>query len=346
MKPIPRRSSTLKDVAQAAKVSLSTASRVLSGKAEAYRISEVTEKAVQLAAKQLRYRPSRIAQSLRSQTTGMIGVLLPDIGNPFFSAIANQVSVLAEKHSFSVLLACSRESTDTETYLVQELCSRQVDGLIVCPVGERADHLVELDATGLPMVLVDRGFSDSGMVTVMSENCEGATQLTRLVLEKGHRKVGILQGIPGTLLSEERLRGIRIALHEKRIEFSPALVRGNQFDEPSGYKAAHWLLKHHPDITAIIALNNLSLLGAMRAISELGIQVPEQLSLATFDDIPFADFLKTPLTAACQDVPGLGQTAAKLLLEHIKTGKQPEQVTHRLPVQLVVRTSIAPAPAL
>jgi LacI family transcriptional regulator len=334
--------STLKEVATAAGVSVSTASRALTGKAKRYRISAATEQAVQQAAKRLGFQPSHVAQSLRSQRTGLLGVVVPDVANPFFAAIAREITIAAEENGFSVLLADSRDSNDTEKYLVAQLWSRRIEALLVCPVGLSSDHLVNLDAAGLPVVLVDRGFPDSRIVTVASDHRPGAAELTRLLTREGHRQVGVLQGLVGTLPNDERLAGIRQALRSAGIDLDPRFVRGDQFSESAGYKATRWFIEHHPEITALIGLSNQNSLGALRAAAELGRRIPDDLSLVTFDDHPFAEFLATPLSTACQNVSELGRLAAELIVERIKSGKRPRKKLHRVPVQIIERASVAP----
>ncbi len=343
MKSNLKNPSTLKQVAAAAGVSVSTASRSLTGKAKEYRISETTEQAVRQAAEQLGFRPSQVARSLRSQRTGLLGVVVPDLANPFFAAITREITLAAEEGGFAVLVADSRDTTDTERQLVEQLAARRVEALVVCPVGKTSSHLAELEAFGLPVILVDRGFPDSSMVTVTSDHRRGAAKVAELLTRQGHRAIGILQGVPGTLSNDERLAGIRQTFTSAGIAFDASLVRGDQFSESSGYEAARWLIGHHADITALIALSNQNSLGALQAAAELGYRIPDDLSLVTFDDHPFADFLATPLSTACQDVAELGRLAAKLIIERVKSGKRPRKTLHRVAVKVIERASVARA---
>jgi LacI family transcriptional regulator len=189
-------------------------------------------------------------------------------------------------------------------------------------------------------MLVDRGFPDSRMVTVTSDHRGGAEEVARLLTRRGHRAIGILQGLPGTLPNEERLSGIRQVLQSASIEFSPSFVRGDHFSESSGYEATRWLIGNHPEITALIALSNQNALGALRAAAELGRRIPDDLSLVTFDDHPFADFLAAPLSTASQDVAELGRAAAKLVVERIESGNRPRKTLHRVPITIIERASV------
>ncbi|MDF1844532.1 MAG: LacI family DNA-binding transcriptional regulator [Rubripirellula sp.] len=332
---------SLKEVANAAGVSVSTASRALNGKANECRISETTETAVQQAAKRLGFRPSRVAQSLRSQRTGLFGAIVPDVANPFFAAIAREITVAAEHSGYSLLLADSHDSTDVEHHVVRQLWQRRIEALLICPVGLVSDHLAELDRAGMPVVLIDRGFCDGRLMNVTSDHQCGAAELTKLLTNQGHTRIGVLQGHPGTLPNDERLAGIRQALIAAGTDLNPKYVRGDQFGEASGYDATRRILGQHPEITALIGLSSENTLGALRAIAEVGLRIPDDLSLVTFDDHPFADYLATPLTTACQDMAELGRLASTLIIDRIESGKRLRKKMHRVPMRIIERASIA-----
>ena len=333
---------TLEQVALLAGVSPSTASRALAGKARQCRISEKTEKAILLAARGLGFQASHVARSLRTQRSGLIGLLVPDASNPFFAAIARKATFFAERHGLSTLLADSHDSIDHEKDLLTHLQSRQVEGLIVCPIGESSDHLKPLIRSGANVVVVDRWFADLKFTTVTSENEHGAYLATTAIVDQGHRFIACLQGRPGTSANDERLTGFRKALSERKIDASTSLIRGEDFSEASGYRATCELLDSQPGITAVFALSNQNALGALRAFGERKLKVPEDVSLVTFDDAPFAEYLASPLTVIRQDIEAIGRCAAELLIEQIRTGHKPDQLLHRVPVEFVVRNSIGP----
>ncbi|WP_345323935.1 LacI family DNA-binding transcriptional regulator [Novipirellula rosea] len=334
---------TLQDVADAAGVSVSVASRSLNGRAREYRISVETEKAVKKTAAKLGFRPSQVARSLRLKRSGLVGVVVPDLSNPFFASIAREVTLAAEHDGYSVIVADSRETTANEEKLIEQLLGRQIEALVVCPVGRQHDHLAAIDASGLPVVLVDRGFAKSKLVQVTSDHRCGAQRATELLLDHGHRSIGVLQGLPGTLPNDQRIEGLRAGLAKHDIELDSSMVAGDSFSEHSGYESARQLLSTHPNITAFFAFSTPNALGALRAVSEMGLRVPEDLSIVTFDDIPFADFMSVPLTTVAQDVPALGRTAAELISKQLRTGKRPRTKKHSIEVHLVNRDSIREA---
>jgi LacI family transcriptional regulator len=333
---------TLEHVAQVAGVSPSTASRALSGKARASRISEKTEQAILQAARGLGFQGSHAARSLRTQRTGLIGLLVPDASNPFFAAIARKATIYAERHGLSTLLADSHDSIEHERDMLTHLLSRQVEGLIICPIGESSSELRRVEQSNANVVVVDRWFSDLELTTVTSENERGALEATRAMLRHGHRKIGCLQGRPGTSANDERLHGFKEALRAKQIVLDAELIRGDDFSEVSGYRSTCELLESNPDLTALFALSNMNALGALRALAERKLKFPEDISLVTFDDAPFAEYLSSPLSVIRQDIESIGRIAAELLVEQIQTGRKPKQLLHRVPVEFISRCSIGP----
>jgi LacI family transcriptional regulator len=239
-------------------------------------------------------------------------------------------------------LADSHDSIEHEKELLNHLQSRQVEGLIVCPIGSSSNHLRRLEQSGAHAVVVDRWFTGIHLTSVTSENEQGAFAGTQAILEKGHRHIGCLQGRPGTSTNDERINGFKAALQANGMEPDLSLVHGYDFSEESGYSATCELLDEHPEITALFALSNQNALGALRAFGERKLTVPYDVSLVTFDDAPFAEYLASPLTVIRQDIEEIGRVAAELLIEQIRTGDKPDQMLHRLPVQLVLRESIGP----
>lgn len=331
---------TLAQVADAASVSVSTASRALNGRAQAYRISSATVEKVRREAERLGFQPSQIARSLQSQRSGLLGVIVPDVSNPFFAAIAREVTVHAEANGFSVLLADSRETTSLEVKLLGELLSRRVEGVVVCPVGRESQHLEQVGKTQTPVVLVDRCFPGSSITSVASDNACGARRAIGLLLEHGHSVIGCLQGLPKTLPNQQRLDVVREQMRQAGLPFDDSLIAGNNFTEQSGYESAKHLLSSRPDITALFAFSTPNAFGGLRAAEESGRTVPDDLSFVTFDDSPFAEFMRVPFATVSQDVEQLGQTAADIIINQLKTGRRPRKKTHTIPVTLIPRHSV------
>ncbi|WP_145258077.1 LacI family DNA-binding transcriptional regulator [Planctomycetes bacterium Pan216] len=337
-----REQATLKQIAEAVGVSMATASRALNGKWRDYRISEETALAVQEAARKLKFSPNRVAQSLRSQRTNSIGVLVPDIGNPFFAAIAREVTRLARKRGYAVLLAESLEQTPAEEEILQHLLARRIEGLLICPVGASLAHLEPLVHGDMPAVQVDRCILDLELTSVTSDHREGARHAMETLIGQGHTQIGCLQGQPGTLPNEERLAGCREAFKKAKLPFDEEWILGEDFGKDSGLRAASRLLGERPEVSALFAFSNQIALGALEAARVLGRTIPDDLSLIAFDESPYAPFLATPLSTVRQDVAGLGRIAADALFDQIDSTSRARLKRYRVPTELIVRASIGP----
>lgn len=331
---------TLEQVAAAAGVSPSTASRALAGKARQCRISEKTEHAILHAASELGFRASHVARSLRTQRSGLIGVLVPDASNPFFAAIARAATICAERHGLSMLLADCHDSLDQEKELLTQLQSRQVEGLLICPIGESCSHLQALEHGGANVVMVDRWFDNLKLTTVTSDNERGTYDATCALIEMGHQQIGCLQGRPNTSSNNERLRGYRKALRAYNLTPNSALIRGDDYSEASGYRSSCELIDTHPELSALFAFGNQNSLGALRALAERKLKIPQDISLLAFDDTPYTEYLAPPLSVIRQDVEVIGRKAAELLIQQIQTATKPRKRLHRVPVELVMRDSV------
>lgn len=345
MAPPPSKT-TLQRIATRLGVSTTTVSRALSGQARRYRISEKTEKAVQELAQSLGFVPSALARGLRLGKTLTVGLVIPDISNPFFAGIARQVTLGARKHEYSTLLCDSQESLDLEMEAIDLLRNRNVDGMVICPVGQSADHLMAVREAGMPIVLVDRVFPNLPLPYVSSDNFTGAKEATELLIQNGHRRIACLQGLRSTSPNELRLAGYRQALADHRIGPDESLIVGNSFGEQGGYIETKLLLRTPGRVTAILALSNLIALGAIRAIAEEKLAIPEAISVIAFDDQPYSAYLAAPMTTVTQSYFEMGDVAATLLFDQIRSSQPQATGGILLPTKLVVRGSVSRTTAL
>jgi LacI family transcriptional regulator len=331
---------TLQHIAERSGVSVTTISRVLSGQAARYRISKETESAVRKVAGEVNFVPNQLARGLRLRKTLTIGLVIPDIANPFFAGIAQQVTLGTRKHGYSVILCDSQDSTELEVQSLNLLQSRNVEGVVVCPVGVAGDHLQRFVHGKHPIVLVDRFFPGLNLPYVSSDHVAGARAATELLVTNGHRRIACLQGLHGTSPNELRVRGYREALAANHLPADSSLLVGDSFSEQSGYIETKLLLKNHPDVTAILALSNVNALGAIRAVAEEKRRVPEDISLIAFDDTPYSAYLATPLTTVAQSYAEMGEVAVKLLFDQITLSRSPATGGILLPMRLVPRKSV------
>ncbi len=279
---------TLQHIAEQSGLSVTTVSRVLNGQAVRYRISKKTEITVRKLAKELGFVPNQLARGLRLKKSLTIGLVIPDISNPFFAGIAHQVILGTRLHGYSVVLCDSQDDTDLEVQSLGLLQSRSVEGVVLCPVGQSGAHLAEFVGGRLPIVLVDRFFPNLPLPYVSSDNASGARQATELLIANGHHRIACLQGARGTSPNESRVGGYKEALAHHRLPIDEDLIVGDSFTEQSGYIETKLLLKTQPAVKAILALSNLNALGAIRALTEEKRRIPEDTSIISFDDTPYS----------------------------------------------------------
>jgi len=338
MSNVPR--ATIKVIADRANVSITTVSRVLSGKGTEYRISRKTQDVVFKVANELHYEPNHLARALRLKTTKTIGMIIPDISNPFFSIIASCVERESRKAGYSVIVCDSQEDTSIEKESIKILELRKVDGLIICPVGKESKYITELANHGVPIVTVDRYFPQLNLSYVVSDNYNGSIQAINHFIENGHRKIAFIQGLLNSSANNDRLKGYRDALKLHNIELNEAFIVGDSFGEQNGYIGAKFLLNGSDRPTAIFAASNLISLGAMRAISEEHLKIPDDISMIAFDDQPYSDYLSTPMSTINQKKEELGKLSISLLLNEMYKNGDADKKKIIVPTELIVRKSV------
>jgi len=331
---------TLQRIADQSGLSVTTISRVLSGQASRYRISKQTEIAVRKLAKESSFVPNQLARGLRLKKTLTIGLVIPDISNPFFAGIAHQVIVGTRKHGYSVIFCDSQDDTELERQELALLQSRSVEGVVLCPTGRSEQHLAPFIGGRLPIVLVDRFFPNLPLPYVSSDNASGARQATELLITSGHHRIACLQGLRGTSPNESRVRGYKEALTHHHLPIENNLIVGDSFTEQSGYIETKLLLRTEPGVKAILALSNLNGLGAIRALTEERRRIPDDVSIISFDDTPYFSYLATPLTAVAQANSEMGEVAVKLLFDQIRSPHRQTKGGILLPTTLVMRESV------
>jgi LacI family transcriptional regulator, galactose operon repressor len=336
----PASQPTLQCIADRSGVSVTTISRVLSGQAGRYRISKQTEAAVRKIATEVNFVPNQLARGLRLRKTLKIGLVIPDVSNPFFAGIARQVTLGARKHEYSVVLCDSQDNIDLELRSLSLLQSQHVEGVVLCPVGQSGQHLEQFVGGKLPIVLVDRFFPELALPYVSSDNVAGAIQATEFLITNGHRRIACLQGLPGTSPNESRVRGYKEALMKHQVSIDQKLIVGDSFTEQSGYIETKLLLKNAPDVTAILALSNVNALGCIRALAEEKRNVPDDISMVSFDDSPYAAYLATPMTSVAQSYSEMGEVTVKLLFDQIQSTREQPKGGILLPTSLIVRKSV------
>lgn len=330
---------TIKDVAARAGISYTTVSHVVNGTRP---VSDPVREKVEAAIAELGYVPSGVARSLRAQSTGTLGLLVPNASNPYFAELARGIEDHAERNGYSVILCNSDDDIDKQLRYLRVLVERRIDGLIVATVASDTAFAEALASLRVPLMLVDRSLDGVTADRVQVDHERGGFLATQHLLELGHRRIVCIGGPASTQVVRLRAAGYRRALEGAKVEALP--VVDCAFTSPAGYAAAQVLLASDEPPTAIFAGNDMIALGVLRAAAERGVRVPEQLSVVGFDDIQVSRYLYPALTTVGQSIGQLGETAAARLLERIRT---PDLAAAQQVIEptLVLRESSAAPPA-
>jgi len=327
---------TIGDVAKRAGVSTTTVSRHLAGQ----KVRRAA--AIQASIEALDFRASHAARSLKSGVTRTVGLVVPDVSNPFFAAVAKGVESVSNQQGLKVFLSNTDESVELERDVLEGLIGR-VDGVILAPAKERSDNTAELRRAGAPIVLLDRRLLHAGdLDSVLVDSRGGARRAVEHLLSFGHRRVGLVSGPLDTTPGRERYDGFVEALDAAGVSVDPALVQAGDFKADGGYQATLRLLGSPSDVTAIFSANNLMTVGVLRALHHIGVRVPDEVSVIGFDDLELAELMSPPLSVVERPSVEQGVLAMRLLRNRIED-KGPRRAQHIvMDTNLLARGSCAP----
>jgi len=326
---------TIKDVAELAGVHPSTVSRVINNDS---RISEKTKEKVILIINKLGYTPNAIARGLKTKRTYTLGMLIPDITNPFFAEIARGAEDAANTNGFNIILCNTDDKLKKERIYLEILKGKRVDGLILGTAHIKDKSILELEKKKFPYILVCRGIKELEKNCVIVDDVGGGTIATEHLIKLGHRRIAHIAGPLKVRGSINRLEGYKLALKKHQIEYKEELVEEGDFRINGGYQAMKKFLKLVEPPTAIFAANDLLALGAMQAIQKKKYHVPKDFSIIGFDDIRLASFVYPPLTTIRQPMLEMGELAVKMLIKIIEEGEF-NQRKEVLESKLIIRES-------
>ena len=328
---------TLHEVGIKAGVSAMTVSRVVNGRGG---VDLETRRRVEEAIQALDYVPNRIARGLISQKTQTIGLIVPDVVNPFFAPVVRGAESAARKAGYRVLLCNSEGDLRLEREYIEDLVAHRVEGLMLAPASDRSrSSILSLLRGGFPLVLIDRALPDADCDLIVSDNANGARRLIEHLIGIGHKEIAHVTDAEDTSTGRERLRGYRDALDAAGIPFQSELVVRTTVDRIGGYRSAQEILTRDPLPTAIFAVNNMTAVGTMEALRERGLSVPRDMGLVCFDDVEHLAVLSPFLTVIDQPADTFGSLGAQLLLERMtgKASSRPRRII--LQTDLIVRES-------
>jgi LacI family transcriptional regulator len=323
---------TMRDVAEAAGVSMMTVSRVVNGDA---RVAQPTKARVQAAIDALGYRRNDIARSLRpGHSSALLGLIITNIVNPFYSVIALAVEQAARKRGFGLIVGNTDEDINRERELVDELLIRRVDGLLIVPAGGDHSYLTAELARGVNVVFLGRPPGRVRADVVLVDDYGGARDGGLHLISQGHRRIGFVGNQQGVYTAARRLRGFRAALKQAGLSLPESLARSGSQDVAAGQAAAEELLRLPDPPTALFASNNRNSIGALRAIRAVG----RPVGLVGFDDFELADMIEAPFTVVAYDSDEMGRIATDLLVDRIQGDRAPPRRIV-VPTRLVARGS-------
>ena len=327
--------SPIREVAEHAGVSSTTVSHVINNTRF---VSEAVRRRVEVAMKELGYRPNTLARSLRRGETHTLGLVLPDSANPFFAEMARAVEYAAFGFGYSVVICNTEDDLAKESHYVEVLTNQQVDGIIFIAAGEQRGANHKLKQQCPPLVLVDRDLGDVQLDTVLADNHQGGYLAGRHLIETGCRRLACITGPSNVNPSAQRVTGFLKAMNEANLSCPEEWICRGDFHPSSGYRTAQGLfaLPNPPD--GIFACNDLMAIGALRAALENKYAVPSEVGIIGFDDIELASYAFPPLTTISQPKAQMAQLSVQLLVERISDGDRSARGL-LLPTQLIQRQS-------
>ena len=332
---------TIKDIARETGLSLATISKYINGG----NLREKNRVAIERAIKKLDYHVNEYARGLKSKKSRTVGMVLPELSNLFNMKIVSVIERILQEQGYSVIICDSQNNLEQEARSVEFLLSKQVDGIINIPMGNSSIHLAPAVEHQIPILLLDRPLDKLNDVVscVLIDNQRAARMAVRLLLDAGHRSIGVVVGPAGVYTAEMRLKGYREALEEYGIPFEERLVARASLTVEGGYRQMRRLLKESKDMTAVFVTNYEMTLGALIALNKEGVQIPQELSIVGFDNImDLSRVFRPSLTIVSQPMEQIGIQAARLMLERLSGDASVAPMTVTLSATLREGASIQP----
>jgi len=329
------KAASIYDVARESGVSVFTVSAVVNNKSH---VGKKLRERVEEAIVKLKYRPNLIARSLAKQRTHTIGMIVPDIANPFFPMVVRGAEDAAHKHGYNLLLCNSDDSLDKEEQAIELLLSKRVDGILLTKAAEdfRPPLRQMIKEAGVPFVLVMRTYPKLTNDAVITDDYQGAYDAVCHLARAGRRRIGLISGPLKVSNARARWQGFHDALKAKGLPFEKELMVEGDYRIESGFRAGHALLSHRPD--GVYVANHLMTVGLLRAAEEMGLTCPDDFGLVSFDDYPWLGVFRPKLTTVELPKHQLGSEAAELLIERI-SGSRQKAVVRKLQPELRIRES-------
>ncbi|MBO8160551.1 MAG: LacI family DNA-binding transcriptional regulator [Thermosipho sp. (in: Bacteria)] len=330
-----RKNVTIRDIAREAGVSINTVSRALNNKPD---VNEKTRKIILNIAKKMGYVKNINASSLRSKKTHIVGVIIADSSNPFYAEVLKGIEAASRKYGYQIILMNTERSYSNEERAIEILLQRRVDGLLITPVQDRNDDIIELKNSEIPFVVVGRHFDDLEIDEIFSDEIKGGYLATKYLLDKGRKNILMLNGFLFKSAARMRLEGYKKALKEYDIEFNEEYMIATDIDVEDGFREIIKVFEKGLKIDGVVCYNDLMAYGVLKALNNLGLKVPDDIGVVGFDDIYFSSLVCPSLTTVKIRKFEMGYEAFKMLLQRMKNRRKKRKIKI-LDVELVVRNS-------
>lgn len=328
---------TIVEVARLARVSIATVSNVIRG---SKKVSPELQERVREAIRELNYSPNEIARSLKVRQTRMLGMVLPDITNPFFPDVIRGAEDSAYERGYFLMTANTDEKIGKERRILSALRSYRVDGILLASApGSDASHILNTIQAGVSIVCLDRTVAGAKTDAVLLDNVRGGQECVRHLIQAGHRRIAIITGPLSLQTGSERLRGYEEALREADIGVRHELILEGDFRQESGYRLGKELVRRRAKPTAVLVCNGVMTVGVLQALEEGNLDCPGDIALATFDDLALDRSFHPHLTAVVQPGYEIGARAATILMDRIEGKLAKEPIVVRVAPTLIVRES-------
>lgn len=306
---------TIKDIAKKTGLGLATISSYLNGG----NVREQNRIKIEEAIEELHYEVNEVARGLKTNRTKIIGIIIPELNNIFCAEIITEVEDVLRNHGYATMVCDCRTDEEREKEAVEFLKKRRVDGVIVMPSGSRGRHFQKLIKAGIPVVMLDRKLADVDCDCVLVDNQAGAKEAVQLLIEAGHQKIGMITGPEDVFTAKERMQGYLEALKDAGLDLKETLVSYNDYTIKGGIAGLRKLVEENPDMTAVFVSNYELTMGVVIEANELGLKIPEKLSVVGFDNVEFARACVPKLSIVSQPTKEIAKEVSKLMLERLET---------------------------
>jgi LacI family transcriptional regulator len=327
---------TIKDIASIANVSHTTVSRAL---ADSPLVVESTKQKIKEIARDLGYVPNQLAKGLVTRSTKTIGLVIPNISNPYYPEVEEGIEAYANSLGYDVLISNTKMSLERERAALVSLYSKRVDGIILSPIINDVDYLFEMFPRKYPLVIVANQTNDNQYACVYTDPVQCGYLATEYLIKIGHRRIAFVGGKETFGHTIGRVRGYRQAMERFGIEFNPEWVNISEEGKEAGYMLMNQLLMKSILPTAVVCYNDVTALGVMQAIEDYGLRIPQNISVVGIDDISFSSIFRIELTSVRQDKNRIGQLSAEILINKILDPDYSCEVNNQIEPRLVIRKS-------